>query len=193
MADYEIRQKVVDRKQPVVQEITELLKDASSAVLVSYIGIPVDLDTQLRKELREANISYKVFKNSMIRIAAEGTPFEKLAGDLKGSTALAVSKEDATAPARIIDEYSKKAPMLQLKAGVIEGDYYDTEGILKIAKIPGRNELLSRLLGSLQSPVANFARVIKQIAEKKRQGRVQLHQEHRRLPLHLKEDRAGYQ
>ena len=166
MADYEIRQKVVDRKQPVVQEISELLKDASSAVLVSYIGIPVDLDTQLRKELREANISYKVFKNSMIRLAAEGTPFEKLAGDLKGSTALAVSKEDATAPARIIDEYSKKAPMLQLKAGVVEGDYYDAEGIVKIAKIPGRNELLSRLLGSLQSPVANFARVIKQIAEK---------------------------
>ena len=166
MADYEIRQKVVDRKQPVVQEISELLKDASSAVLVSYIGIPVDLDTQLRKELREANISYKVYKNSMIRLAAEGTPFEKLAGDLKGSTALAVSKEDATAPARIIDEYSKKAPMLQLKAGVVEGDYYDTEGIIKIAKIPGRNELLSRLLGSLQSPVANFARVIKQIAEK---------------------------
>jgi large subunit ribosomal protein L10 len=166
MADYEIRQKVVDRKQPVVQEISELLKDASSAVLVSYIGIPVDLDTQLRKEPREANISYKVFKNSMIRLAAEGTPFEKLAGDLKGSTALAVSKEDATAPARIIDEYSKKAPMLQLKAGVVEGDYYDAEGIVKIAKIPGRNELLSRLLGSLQSPVANFARVIKQIAEK---------------------------
>jgi len=166
MADYEIRKKVVDRKQPVVQEISELLKDASSAVLVSYIGIPVDLDTQLRKELREANISYKVFKNSMIRLAAEGTPFEKLAGDLKGSTALAVSKEDATAPARIIDEYSKKAPMLQLKAGVVEGDYYDAEGIVKIAKIPGRNELLSRLLGSLQSPVANFARVIKQIAEK---------------------------
>jgi large subunit ribosomal protein L10 len=166
MADYEIRQKVVDRKQPVVQEISELLKDASSAVLVSYIGIPVDLDTQLRKELREANISYKVFKNSMIRLAAEGTPFEKLAGDLKGSTALAVSKEDATAPARIIDEYSKKAPMLQLKAGVVEGDYYDAEGIVKIAKIPGRSELLSRLLGSLQSPVANFARVIKQIAEK---------------------------
>ena len=166
MADYEIRQKVVDRKQPVVQEISELLKDASSAVLVSYIGIPVDLDTQLRKELREANISYKVYKNSMIRLAAEGTPFEKLAGDLKGSNALAVSKEDATAPARIIDEYSKKAPMLQLKAGVVEGDYYDTEGIIKIAKIPGRNELLSRLLGSLQSPVANFARVIKQIAEK---------------------------
>ena len=166
MADYEIRQKVVDRKQPVVQEISELLKDASSAVLVSYIGIPVDLDTQLRKELREANISYKVYKNSMIRLAAEGTPFEKLAGDLKGSTALAVSKEDATAPARIIDEYSKKAPMLQLKAGVVEGDYYDTEGIIKISKIPGRNELLSRLLGSLQSPVANFARVIKQIAEK---------------------------
>ena len=166
MADYEIRQKVVDRKQPVVQEISELLKDASSGDLVSYIGIPVDIDTQLRKELREANISYKVYKNSMIRLAAEGTPFEKLAGDLKGSTALAVSKEDATAPARIIDEYSKKAPMLQLNAAVVEGDYYDTEGIIKIAKIAGRNELLSRLLGSLQSPVANFARVIKQIAEK---------------------------
>lgn len=166
MADHELRQKVVDRKTPVVQEISELLSDASSAVLVSYIGIPVDLDTQLRKELREANVTYKVYKNTMINLAAKGTPFEALAGDLKGSTALAVSKEDATAPARIIDEYSKKAPMLKLKAGVVEGDYYDAEGIVKVAKIPGRNELLSKLLGSLQSPISNFARVIKQVAEK---------------------------
>ena len=166
MADHELRQKVVDRKQPVVQEIAALLDGASSAVLVSYIGIPVDLDTQLRKELREAKVSYKVYKNTMINLAVQGTPFEALSGDLKGSTALAVSKEEATTPARIIDEYSKKAPMLKLKAGVVEGDYYDEEGIQKVAKIPGRNELLSRLLGSLQSPIANFARVIKQVAEK---------------------------
>ena len=102
----------------------------------------------------------------MMNFAFKGTDLEVLAPHLEGPSAIAVSKEDATAPARIIVKFAKEAPALELKAGVVEGVLYDSKGIAEIAKIPGREELLSRLLGSLQSPVANFARVLNQIAEK---------------------------
>ena len=111
-------------------------------------------------------LTYKVYKNTMIRFAAKGTEFEALEPHLEGPTALAVSKEDATAPARVLAEFAKKADKLELKAGVVEGTYYDQKGIQVIATIPSREILLGRLLGSMQSPIANFARVIKQIAEK---------------------------
>ena len=156
----------VELKQPVVNEIKELLTDAQSAVLVSYRGITVEQDTAMRKELREAGVEYKVYKNTMIRFAIQGTEFEALADDLKGPTAIAVSKTDATAPARILFGFAKTADALQLKSGVVEGTYYDEKGIQVIATIPSREELLSKFLGSIQSPVTNFARVIKQIAEK---------------------------
>ena len=156
----------VELKQPVVNEIKELLTDAQSAVLVSYRGITVEQDTAMRKELREADVEYKVYKNTMIRFAIQGTEFEALADDLKGPTAIAVSKTDATAPARILFGFAKTADALQLKSGVVEGTYYDEKGIQVIATIPSREELLSKFLGSIQSPVTNFARVIKQIAEK---------------------------
>jgi len=156
----------VELKQPVVAEIAELLNGAATAVVVDYRGLTVEQDTQLRKQLREAGVSYKVYKNTMIRFAAKGTAFEALEPNLEGPTALAVSKTDATAPARILFNFSKEAKALELKAGVIDGTYYDEKGILDIALVPSKEVLLSKLLGSLQSPIANFARVIKQIAEK---------------------------
>ena len=155
----------VELKQPVVNEIKELLTDAQSAVLVSYRGITVEQDTAMRKELREAGVSYKVYKNTMIRFAAKGTAFEALEPNLEGPTALAVSKEDATAPARILAEFAKKADKLEIKGGVVEDTYYDAKGMQVIATIPSREVLLGKLLGSMQSPITNFARVIKQIAE----------------------------
>lgn len=157
----------VEIKQPVVAEISELLDGAKAAVLVDYRGLTVEQDTALRKELREAGVTYKVYKNTMINFAAKGTEFEALAPHLEGPTALAVSKTDAAAPARILFNFSKKAEALQLKAGVVEGTYYDEKGIQLIATIPSREELLGKLLGSIQSPITNFARVIKQIAEAK--------------------------
>ena len=156
----------VELKQPIVAEIAELLDGAKTAVVVDYRGLTVDQDTQLRKQLREAGVTYKVYKNTMIRFAAKGTKFEALEPNLEGPTALAVSKEDATAPARILAEFAKKADKLELKGGVVEDTYYDAKGIQVIATIPSREVLLGRLLGSMQSPIANFARVIKQIAEK---------------------------
>ena len=126
----------------------------------------MEQDTQLRKKLRESEVSYKVYKNTMIRFAVKGTEFEALVPHLEGPTALAVSKTDATAPARVLADFAKTADKLELKAGVVEGTYYDEKGIQVIATIPSREVLLGRLLGSMQSPIANFARVLNQIAEK---------------------------
>lgn len=157
----------VEIKKPIVDEIIENLTDAKSAVLADYRGLTVEQDTILRKKMRDAGVVYKVYKNTMIKRAVAGTAFEALVADLEGPTAIAISKDDATAPARILYEFGKTADKLQLKSGVVEGTYYDTNGIKVIATIPSREVLLSRLLGSMQSPVTNFARVVKQIAEKK--------------------------
>ena len=112
----------VELKQPIVAEISELLNGAASAVVVDYRGLTVAQDTELRKQLREAGVAYKVYKNTMIKRAAEGTDFAALDPDLEGPTAIAVSKDDATAPARILAEFAKKADKLEIKAGVVERD-----------------------------------------------------------------------
>ena len=156
----------IELKQPVVQEITDLLNGAATAVVVDYRGLTVEQDTRLRKALREADVTYKVYKNTMIRLATKGTEFEALDPDLEGPTALAVSKDDATAAARVLFNFAKTADKLELKAGIVEGVYYDTNGIKAIAAIPSKEELLGRLLGSRQSPITNSARVLNQIAEK---------------------------
>lgn len=156
----------VELKQPIVAEIAELLNGAQTAVVVDYRGLTVAQDTELRKQLREAGITYKVYKNTMIKRAAEGTAFAALDPHLEGPTALAVSKTDATAPARILAEFAKKADKLEIKAGIVEDTYYDAKGMQAIATIPSREILLGRLLGSMQSPITNFARVLNQIAEK---------------------------
>ena len=156
----------VELKQPIVAEISEVIKDAQSVVLVDYRGLTVEEDTALRRQLREAGVNYKVYKNTLMNFAFKGTDFEALAPFLNGPSAIAVSTEDATAPARILADFAKKAKNLEIKAGVVEGDLYDAKGMAAIASIPSRDVLISKLLGSLQSPIANFARVIKQIAEK---------------------------
>ena len=157
----------VELKQPIVDEIKAQLDGAKSMVVVDYRGISVADVTELRKQCREAGVVYKVYKNTMIRFAAKGTAFEALEPHLEGPTALAVSKDDATVPARILAEFAKKADKLEIKGGIVEDTYYDAKGMQVIATIPSREVLLGRLLGSMQSPITNFARVIKQIAESK--------------------------
>jgi len=155
----------VELKQPVVQTIAEDIKDAQSVVLVDYRGLTVAEDTALRKQLREAGILYKVCKNTMMKRAFEGTDCAQLDEHLAGPSALVVSKDDATAPARILCNFAKSAEALEVKAGVVEGAVYDAAGLNELSKIPSREELLSKLLGSMQSPIINLARVLNQIAE----------------------------
>lgn len=156
----------VELKQPVIDEIKGYAVDAKSAVLVDYCGLSVAEDTALRKELRDAGIVYKVYKNTFMKRAFEGTDFAQLAELLDGPSAIAFGVEDATAPARIISKAAKTMTALEFKGAVVEGTFYDAEGVKAIASIPSREELISKLLGSLQSPITNLARVLNQIAEK---------------------------
>ncbi len=156
----------VEQKQVIVNEIKEQLNGATSILLVDYRGLTVDQDTQLRKELREAGVVYKVYKNTMVNFAIQGTEFEPVSKELEGPTAIAISYEDATAAPRILANIAKTNEKLGFKGGVVEGQYYDAAGMTAIGNIAPREELLGRLLGSFKSPISSFARVIKQVAEK---------------------------
>ncbi|MDE7018549.1 MAG: 50S ribosomal protein L10 [Lachnospiraceae bacterium] len=156
----------VELKKPVIEEISAAIKDAQSVVLVDYRGLTVEQDTELRRQLRAENINYKVYKNTMMNFAFKGTECEALLPYLEGPSALAISTEDATAPARILCKFAKTAEALEVKGGIVEGVAYDAAGIIDVSKIPSREELLSRLFGSMQSPITNFARVMNQLAEK---------------------------
>ena len=156
----------VELKKPVVDEISEKIKDAQAVVLVDHRGLTVAQDTELRKKLREEGVSYKVYKNTMMNFAFKGTDFEQLGDLLNGPSAMAVSTTDPAAPARVLYDFAKQAKALEIKGGVIEGKFYDASAMTEIATIPSKEVLLGRLLGSMQSPIANFARVINQIAEK---------------------------
>ena len=152
-------------KQAVIDEIKGKFERAKSAVVIDYMGITVEEADAMRKQLREAGIDYTVYKNTLVNRAIQGTEYESLSQVLSGPSAFAFGYEDATAPARILSKFAKTAPALEIKGGVVEGTFYDAEGMKAIAAVPSREELLSKLLGSMQSPITNFARVIKQIAE----------------------------
>ncbi len=156
----------VELKAPIVDEISEKIKTAHAAVLVDHRGLTVEQDTQLRRQLREAGVSYKVYKNTMMKRAFEGTDFAELDKLLDGPSALALAEEDVTAPARVLVKFAKTANKLEIKGAIIDGTYYDVAGVEELAKVPSREELLGRLFGSWKSPISNIARVLNQIAEK---------------------------
>ena len=156
----------IEEKKPIVEEISNVLSGAQTAVIVDHRGLTVAEDTELRKTLRDAGIHYKVYKNTFIRFAIKGTENEALGQLLEGPSTLAVCKEDATAASRELVNFAKKHAKLEIKGGMVDGSYCDADKIKDVANIPGREILLARLFGSMQSPIANFARVVKQIAEK---------------------------
>lgn len=156
----------IEQKQTVVQAIKENIQGASSIVVVDYRGLTVEQDTLLRKTLRQANVSYKVYKNTMMKFAFEGTEFAQLNDTLEGPSAIAISYDDATAGPRILKEMAKDMKKLEFKAGVVEGTLFNADGVIKVASVPSRDVLLSKLLGSFKSPVSAFARTVKAIAEK---------------------------
>lgn len=157
----------IEKKQAVISEIKDKLSKATSAVLVDARGLTVEQDTQLRKVLREASVDYKVYKNSMMDFAVQGTPYEAMKDCFKGPSALAVCYDDPMAAARIMNKLLKAMPALEFKAGVVENVFYDANGVKAVADIPSREELLSKLLGSFKSPMASFARVIQAVADQR--------------------------
>ncbi|MFJ7921089.1 50S ribosomal protein L10 [Lysinibacillus fusiformis] len=159
--------KAIENKQVQVQEITEKFQNASSVVVVDYRGLNVTQVTELRKQLREAGVEFKVYKNTLTRRAAEAAGLEGINDVLVGPNAIAFSNEDVVAPAKIINEFAKKNEALEIKAGIIEGTISSVEDVKALAELPSREGLLSMLLSVLQAPVRNFALATKAVAEQK--------------------------
>ena len=155
------------QKQIIIDEIKDKFERAESAVVIDYMGITVAEADEMRKKLREAEVDYTVYKNTLVKRAIEGTKYEALGEILEGPSGFAFSYDDATAPARVLNDARKAYKKMEFKGGIIEGEYYDKENIEKIAAIPSRDTLISKFMGSIQSPIANFARVVAHIAEQK--------------------------
>ncbi|MBQ9912316.1 MAG: 50S ribosomal protein L10 [Firmicutes bacterium] len=157
----------IKTKSAIVEEIKSKLEGAESVVVIDYIGTTVEQATNMRAKLREADVDYTVYKNTMIARAVEGTAFEGLKDSLEGPSALAISKSDAVAPARVINSAIKEYGKMAFKAGYVEGVFYDADGLTQIANIPSRDELIAKFMGSIQSPVGKFVRTLAAIAEAK--------------------------
>lgn len=162
----EMKQAYIE-KQVVIDEIKDKFERAQSAVVIDYMGITVEQANAMRKKLREANVDYTVYKNTLVKRAIDGTDYAPLAEALEGPSAFAFSFEDATAPARVLNDSIKEFKKMSFKGGIVEGEYYDKDEIVKIASIPSRETLVSKFMGSIQSPISSFARVVKQIADAK--------------------------
>lgn len=152
-------------KQAIVAELKEQLESAKGVVLTSYKGLTVAQDTELRRELRAAGVSYHVVKNTMLRLAAKEAGLEGFNEHLEGTTAFAFSTEDAVAPAKVICSYIKKnkldeAGVLTLKVGTVEGKVIDVDEIKYLASLPSREELIAKILGSMNAPVSNTVNVL---------------------------------
>ena len=156
----------IAKKAGLVDDVTEKFKSAASVVIVDYRGLTVEEVTNLRKQLRDANVEMKVIKNSILSRAAKAAGLEGLDEVFTGPTAVAFSNEDVVAPAKIMDEFAKDAKALEIKGGVIEGKVSSLEEITALAKLPSRDGLLSMLLSVLQAPVRNVAYAVKAVAEK---------------------------
>ena len=156
----------LEAKKQVVEEIKQKIQNSKSVVFVDYKGLTVAEVSELRNKFRAAGVEYKVYKNTLMNFPFKGTDCEGLLQYLEGPSAVAISTDDATAPARILAQFAKTANKLEIKAGMVEGTVYDANGMASIAEIPSRDVLLSRLLGSMKSPITNFARVMNQLAEK---------------------------
>lgn len=154
-------------KEAKVAEIKEKLEKAQAVVLAKYQGLTVEEDTQLRKNLREAGVEYRVYKNTLVTLAAKELGLEGIVEYLEGPVSIAFGYEDVTAPARILNDFAKDHKVLELKAGIIDGEIYDSDKIKQLATIPSKEVLIAKLLGSIKSPISSFARVLSAIADSK--------------------------
>lgn len=153
-------------KQAVVAEVSAQLAKARTMVLAEYRGIAVGDLTRLRAKAREQKVYLRVLKNTLARRAVEGTPFAPLAGQMTGPLIYGIS-EDAIAAAKVVNDFGKGNDKLVIRAGAYEGKVMDKAGVQALANIPGREELLSKLLFVMQAPVSGFARALAALAEKK--------------------------
>jgi len=154
-------------KEAKVAEIKEKLEKSKSVVISKYQGLNVEEDTILRKTLREAGVEYKVYKNSLVTLAAKELKLDGIVEYLEGPVTIAFGYEDVTLAARLLNDFAKTHKQLELKAGIVEGEIYDAEKINQLATIPSKEVLIAKLLGSIKSPLSNFAYLLNAIKDSK--------------------------
>jgi len=157
----------IEKKQQVVDELVEKFKSSVSTIVVDYRGLNVAEVTELRKQLREAGLEFKVYKNTLLRRATAETGMTDLDEFLVGPTAIAFSNEDVVAPAKLLHGFAKNHEALEIKSGIIEGKVASVDEIKALADLPSREGLLSMLLSVLQAPIRNFALAAKAVADQK--------------------------
>lgn len=162
--------KVLEEKKQIVADVAEKMKTYATTVVTEYRGLNVAEVTELRSRLREAGVEFKVIKNTLTRRASAAAEFAELEAHLTGPTALAFSKDDPVAPAKILSEFAKQHEALKVKAGIVEGRVVGEAEIKALANLPSREGLLSMLLSVLQAPIRNFALAVKAVAEKQEGG-----------------------
>lgn len=157
----------LQEKELKVKELTEKFQKSQAAILSSYIGITVEEDTALRKNMREAGVEYKVIKNTLTVRAAKEAGFDGIEQYLKGPVAIAFSYEDPTAPARVLADFAKTHKTVALKAGIVQGELFDTAKVDELSKVPPKDVLIAKLLGSFKAPLSNFAYMLSAVKDKK--------------------------
>jgi len=162
--------KILEKKKAECAELTEKIQNSVAGVLVSYTGITVEQDTQLRKALREAGVDYKVYKNSLTGRACEACGYADLKAHLEGMNALAISNNDPIAPAKILKEYADKIETFQIKAGYIDGGVIDQKAVLELASTPSKEEMLCKIMGSMMGPLYGLAYVLQAKIDKEEAG-----------------------
>ncbi len=161
---------VMQKKQAEVQQVAEDLKNATAVISVDYLGLTVEEVTNLRSQLREEGIQMKVVKNTLLRLAANEADVHELDETFFGPTAIVFSEDEVVTPAKILAEFAENAEALEIKGGMIEGEFVDVDEINKLAKLPDRDGLLSMLLSAIQAPVRNTALAVKAVAEAKEEA-----------------------
>ena len=144
-------------KEQAVQDVADKMQRAQSMVIVDYRGLTVDEVSKLRNEFRNAGVEYRVIKNNMLRRAAESLGIADMEDLFKGPSAVAFGYEDAVAPAKIMCKFQKDLQKTEIKGGVLSGKKVDQAEIVSLSKLPSKEELLAKMLGSLNAPITNFA------------------------------------
>ena len=159
-------EKVLEQKKQIVAELSEIIGNACSGIIVDYKGITVADDTKLRADLRAANVKYAVVKNTLLNLAVKGTSLEGISEFLSGTTAIATSADDYVAPARILNKFAESSNTFTIKTGFLDGEIIDNDKIKSLAKLPSREVLLATVCNVFNAPIASFARAIQAIVDK---------------------------
>lgn len=162
--------KILEKKQAECQALTEKIQKAAAGVVVCYAGITVEQDTALRKEMREAGVDYKVYKNSMIGRACEAGGYGEIKNVLEGMNAIAISENDPIAPAKILKSYAEKVKTFEIKAGFIDGGVIDAAAVNELASTPSKEEMVCKIMGSMMGPLYGLAYVLQAKIDKEEEA-----------------------